>query len=134
MPHTLKGKTLLIVDDDAMMCEFVVACFASADVHVVTAGSLAEADTLLANGQPPDLALIDMGLGDGRGSDLIPLLNRLGVRAAIYTADPKRLTLRDINTDVWSKMEITGLALISRVIELLNGSVPRADVCPKRRW
>ncbi len=74
-------RTALIVDDLAPARAWLRAALLEAfpEASIAEAGSLAEARTALAAfGQPPDLALIDLGLPDGSGLRLIEALQREG--------------------------------------------------------
>lgn len=71
-------KTALILDDVAdsqvWLCQALSAAFPGIRLHCT--GSLAEARTWLAAHPAPDIALIDLGLPDGSGVELIAELNR----------------------------------------------------------
>lgn len=84
-------KTALILDDvpdaQAWLSQALVAVFP--DIILYCAGNLAEARAWLGSHTAPDLALIDLGLPDGSGIELIAELNRtapqtLCVVASIY--------------------------------------------------
>lgn len=71
-------KTALVVDDllesRSWLGQALETAFEGIAIHA--AGSLAEARTYLAQSPPPDLALIDIGLPDGSGIELISELSR----------------------------------------------------------
>jgi len=62
--------TALVVDDDAGFCESLVALVRREGFETRSAGSLAEARALLADG-PPDVILTDLQLPDGDGLELV---------------------------------------------------------------
>lgn len=70
-------KTALILDDvpdsQAWLCQALVAVFPDIALHCT--GNLAEARAWLSAHPAPDLALIDLGLPDGSGVELIVELN-----------------------------------------------------------
>jgi DNA-binding NarL/FixJ family response regulator len=87
-------KNGLIVEDLAenrlWLSQTLQQSFADMAIHCTT--SLAEARHWLATSPPPDMALIDLGLPDGSGIELIELLNQrapatLCVVATIYDDD-----------------------------------------------
>jgi len=65
--------TVLVVEDEAPMRRFVRAALASHGFRVTEAGTLREAE-VLATESPPDLILLDLGLPDGDGLDLLTRL------------------------------------------------------------
>lgn len=81
-------KTSLILDDlaDAQvwLSEALYAVFPSIDINCT--GSLVEARAWLKSHPAPDLALIDLGLPDGSGVELIAELNRHSSRTVIIVA------------------------------------------------
>jgi two-component system KDP operon response regulator KdpE len=64
------GIRVLLVDDEVPIRRFLRSSLASRGYEVEEAGSLAEA-RLLVGGRPPDLILLDLGLPDGCGIDLV---------------------------------------------------------------
>jgi two-component system, NtrC family, response regulator AtoC len=77
---------ILILDDDALIRTVLSDRLERAGHAVRVAGSLAEARALLRTGVP-DLALLDMKLPDGEGSDLLPeLVDELDVPCIMMTA------------------------------------------------
>jgi DNA-binding NarL/FixJ family response regulator len=86
-----EGVRILLVDDHAVMREALVSAFKQeADLEIVgQAGSLAEARLRLGEAeQLADVVLIDLGLPDGDGSDLIPELREANpkVQALVLSA------------------------------------------------
>jgi two-component system KDP operon response regulator KdpE len=63
----------LIVDDEVAIRRFLRSTLVAEDFDVVDAASLAEARGRLGEGRP-DLVVLDLGLPDGNGSDLLPTL------------------------------------------------------------
>ncbi|MBV8759903.1 MAG: response regulator [Deltaproteobacteria bacterium] len=70
---TEPADTVLVVEDEAPMRRFVRSALATHGFRVVEAGTLAEAEGL-ATESPPELVLLDLGLPDGDGLDLLTRL------------------------------------------------------------
>jgi two-component system response regulator RegA len=68
-------RTLLIVDDDAPLCQRLARAMERRGFVVATADSVAGGITA-ASGQAPAFAVVDMRLGDGRGFDVVTALRR----------------------------------------------------------
>ncbi len=62
--------TVLLVEDEANIINLVKAIFKSVDYHLVVAGSGREAVSLVAS-HPPDIVLLDLGLPDQDGLDVL---------------------------------------------------------------
>jgi two-component system nitrogen regulation response regulator GlnG len=73
-------QTLLVVDDEPIICHSFRRVFASADVEVLTAGTLAEGWRRVEDDRP-DVIVLDLQLPDGSGLDLFERVRR---------ADPRR--------------------------------------------
>jgi two-component system nitrogen regulation response regulator GlnG len=71
---------LLVVDDEPIICHSFRRVFASPEVEVVTAGSVAEGWRRVGEDRP-DVIVLDLQLPDGSGLDLFE---------RVRTADPKR--------------------------------------------
>jgi DNA-binding response OmpR family regulator len=86
-PHAMRAARILHLDDDpAVLAALARACHA--DEHVVSAGSVAEAQAALAAGDF-DLAILDLDLDGSNGMDLVPDLHKGGgkvVPVIIYSA------------------------------------------------
>jgi two-component system, NtrC family, response regulator AtoC len=77
---------ILILDDDALIRTVLADRLERSGHNVRVAASLAEARALLRTGVP-DLALLDMKLPDGEGTDLLPeLIDELDVPVIMMTA------------------------------------------------
>jgi two-component system response regulator RegA len=74
-------RTLLIVDDDAPLCQRLARAMERRGFIVATADSVAASE------RPPAFAVVDMRLGDGRGLDVVTALRkaRPGARIVMLT-------------------------------------------------
>jgi two-component system, response regulator RegA len=79
-------RTLLIVDDDAPLCQRLARAMERRGFVVATADSVA-GGVAAAIDQPPAFAVVDMRLGDGRGFDIVTALRkaRPGSRIVMLT-------------------------------------------------
>jgi two-component system, response regulator RegA len=79
-------RTLLIVDDDAPLCQRLARAMERRGFVVATADSVA-AGVAAAAEQLPAFAVVDMRLGDGRGFDVVSALRRArpGARIVMLT-------------------------------------------------
>jgi two-component system, response regulator RegA len=79
-------RTLLIVDDDAPLCQRLARAMERRGFVVATADSVA-GGIAAASGRPPAFAVVDMRLGDGRGFDVVTALRkaRPGSRIVMLT-------------------------------------------------
>src|SRR6516164_6855144 len=68
-------RTLLIVDDDAPLCQRLARAMERRGFVVTTADSVA-AGIAAATDEPPAFAVVDMRLGDGRGFDVVSALRQ----------------------------------------------------------
>jgi two-component system, response regulator RegA len=79
-------RTLLIVDDDAPLCQRLARAMERRGFVVSTADSVAAGIAAVTN-QPPAFAVVDMRLGDGRGFEVVSALRnaRPGARIVMLT-------------------------------------------------
>lgn len=78
-----EGRCLLLVEDDASNRLTLSTLLEDAGFAVVTADSYAEAARHLQRPGGYDAVLLDQGLGDGQGTDLVPLVRRVLPRAKL---------------------------------------------------
>ncbi len=85
----LQGLTLLVVDDSRFTCDALRLILHRAGARLRRAESLEIARLHLAFHRP-DLAIVDLGLPDGRGEDLIAELSGEGLPVLGLSGDPDR--------------------------------------------
>lgn len=73
----MRTRNLLVVDDDRLILATLAAGLRSAGYHVAEARSVADALEAIQHNRP-DLALLDIRMGDGSGFDLARRLRALG--------------------------------------------------------
>jgi DNA-binding NtrC family response regulator len=78
---------ILVVDDDENGRESLIELIRAEGHAVSGAGSLREAHILLARQPPPDVMLIDLGLPDGSGMDLIEHIDRRSTEIILITGN-----------------------------------------------
>ena len=83
----LQGLTLMIVDDSRFTCDALRLILQRAGARLRRAESL-EIARLHLNCYRPDLAIVDLGLPDGRGEDLIAELSSQGFPVLGLSGDP----------------------------------------------
>jgi two-component system response regulator RegA len=79
-------RTLLIVDDDAPLCQRLARAMERRGFIVATADSVSSG-TAAATADPPAFAVVDLRLGDGSGLDVVSALReaRPGARIVMLT-------------------------------------------------
>ncbi|HEY3367738.1 MAG TPA: response regulator [Symbiobacteriaceae bacterium] len=65
------GARILVVDDERQIRRFLRASLATQGYEVLEAGSVAEAMAQAAAAPPPDMVILDLGLPDGDGLDVV---------------------------------------------------------------
>ena len=76
----MTGQRILIVDDDLHIRRLLQATLLRAGYAAIEATTAAEA-LAQAKAERPDAILLDLGLPDRDGLEIVPLLRRLGHRA-----------------------------------------------------
>src|SRR3984893_3008794 len=81
----LAGKSVLVIEDEALIAMSVEVSLQDAGATVVTANSIALAQSALDEGIPFDAAVVDLHLADGNASPLIQVLSERGIPVVIST-------------------------------------------------
>jgi two-component system KDP operon response regulator KdpE len=91
--------TVLVVDDEPPIRRFLRSSLGAAGYHVVVAENASEATTMLAS-EKPDVVILDLGLPDRSGLDVI---------AEIRTRSPVPIIVLSARSDERSKVEALDL-------------------------
>jgi DNA-binding NtrC family response regulator len=84
----LAGKSMLIIEDEALIALSVESCLLDAGAAIVKiANSIAAAQATLDDGIPFDAAIVDLHLVDGNASPLIQILSEREIPVVISTGD-----------------------------------------------
>jgi DNA-binding NtrC family response regulator len=83
----LAGKSVLIVEDEALIALNIESCLQNAGAAVFMANSIVSAQSALDEGIPFDAAVVDLLLADGNASPLIQILSERGIPVVISTGD-----------------------------------------------
>jgi len=107
---------ILLVEDEPRNRETLDAVLSAEGFAVETAATLSEARAKLAI--VPDLVVLDLGLPDGRGSDLVPEIRATGARVVILTGDPEAASAEPGVDGTFGKGE--DVALLLNMLHLLS--------------
>jgi DNA-binding NtrC family response regulator len=83
----LAGKSVLIIEDEALIAMNIESCLQDAGAAVDIANSIVSAQSALDEGTPFDVAVVDLRLADGNASPLIQVLSERGIPVVISTGD-----------------------------------------------
>ena len=121
----LHGLALLVVDDSRFTCDALRLILQRAGARLRRAESLEIARLHLAFHRP-DLAIVDLGLPDGRGQDLIAELSREGLPVLGLSGDPEgREIALDAGAADFIEKPIGSVAGLVRLIrQLATGAGP----------
>jgi CheY-like chemotaxis protein len=129
----LQGLTLMIVDDSRFTCDALRLILHRAGARLRRAESL-EIARLHLNCYRPDLAIIDLGLPDGRGEDLIAELSADGFPVLGISGDPDgRDAALDAGAAAFLEKPIGSVAGLVRLIRQLTtgvGPVEKGEEVP----
>ncbi|KAF0113025.1 MAG: response regulator receiver [Rhodobacteraceae bacterium] len=119
----LQGLTLMIVDDSRFTCDALRLILHRAGARLRRAESL-EIARLHLNCYRPDLAIVDLGLPDGRGEDLIAELSADGFPVLGISGDPDgRDSALDAGAAGFLEKPIGSVAGLVRLIRQLTTGV-----------
>lgn len=121
----LQGLTLLVVDDSRFTCDALRLILQRAGAKLRRAESL-EIARLHRAFHRPDLAIVDLGLPDGRGEDLIAELSAEGLPVLGLSGDPEgRDAALDAGAAEFIEKPIGSVAALVRLIrQLATGAGP----------
>lgn len=123
----LQGLTLLLVDDSRFTCDALRLVLHRAGAKLRRAESL-EIARLHLNCYRPDLAIIDLGLPDGRGEDLIGELSERGFPVLGISGDPAGRDLAlDAGAAAFLEKPLGSVAGLVRLIRQLTTGVGPID-------
>ena len=119
----LQGLSLLIVDDSRFTCDALRLILQRAGARLRRAESLEIARLHLAF-RRPDLAIVDLGLPDGRGEDLIAELAAEGFPVLGLSGDPDgRTSALDAGAAAFVEKPLGSAAALVRLIrQLVTGA------------
>jgi DNA-binding NarL/FixJ family response regulator len=134
---TAIGRALVVEDDPVIagsLAKTLVRHFA--DVVVEQAGSVAEVATALARGRP-HLVLLDLGLPDGTGFDVIDQLDRLRARpiivvVTVFDDDEHLFAALQRGIDGYVLKEDSGADFARILGEILDGRPPLSPSVARR--
>jgi len=113
-------KRILHVEDDADISE-LVKILLDDSYDITVAGSLNEAKIALAKGRF-DLVLLDIGLPDGSGLDLIPDIRKLkhSPEIIVFSADDLKIKQNPYVAESLIKSKTTNEELISKIKDVIT--------------
>jgi CheY-like chemotaxis protein len=127
----LQGLTLLIVDDSRYACDALRLILSRAGARLRRAETL-ESGRLHLRRYRPDLAIVDLGLPDGRGEDLIADLARRGLPVLGLSGDPagREAALAAGALTFLEKPVLSVMGLVHLVRQLATGATDLGDEGP----
>lgn len=129
----LQGLTVLIVDDSRFACDALRLILQRAGARLRRAESL-EIARLHLGFYRPDLAIVDLGLPDGRGEDLIAELAAQGLPVLGLSGDPEgRDRALDSGATAFLEKPVASVAGLIRLIRQLvtgAGALAKEDDMP----
>ena len=129
----LQGLTVLIVDDSRFACDALRLILQRAGARLRRAESL-EIARLHLGFYRPDLAIVDLGLPDGRGEDLIVELAAQGLPVLGLSGDPEgRDRALDSGATAFLEKPVASVAGLIRLIRQLvtgAGALAKEDDMP----
>ncbi|MEJ6001450.1 response regulator [Paucibacter soli] len=110
---------VMLVEDDRELRTTLMGALRVEGYEVDGAASLAEGLALLAHGEPPDLLLLDLGLPDGEGEQLLAALRKLKSTPVLVIsareADGQKVRLLDAGADDYLVKPFSVSELLARM-------------------
>ncbi|WP_199553851.1 response regulator transcription factor [Sandaracinobacteroides hominis] len=119
---------LLVIDDEPHIRRLIQAALARADYHVLEAGNAQEAMELIRR-ERPDITLLDLGLPDRDGLELVPLIKAQTESTLIVVsardATEEKVTALDLGADDYLTKPFDTDELLARVRVALRNRATR---------
>ncbi|MDX6648047.1 MAG: hypothetical protein QOK40_3774 [Miltoncostaeaceae bacterium] len=120
-------RRALVVEDDPDLARILTTILAARGLETRHAGSARDA-IRMSEALPPDVVVLDLGLPDLDGLEVVDWLSRQGhlarIPVAVYTAhDPsreERQRLRGCGAEVFIKGRVSPEALVERALEMIG--------------
>ena len=122
----MASARILILDDDDLLRTIVTERLDRSGYDIVAARTVAEARACITR-DPPDVALLDVKLPDGEGTELLPELNEAEVPVVMMTAHATVQLAVILALTAWVTWTVTGSALrpVARMRRELNMRDPQ---------
>ncbi len=122
-------ETVLVIEDEVAMRRYLRAALTTHGFHVVEAGTIREAEQLL-TGQPPAVILLDLGLPDGDGLDLLRKLREWSKTPIVVLSardrEDDKVTALDAGADDYLTKPFGTSELLARIRVALRHALGRA--------
>jgi two-component system KDP operon response regulator KdpE len=132
----VSGARILLVEDDAAIAQFVAASLSAAGLRPFTATRAAEAEQALRTAEP-DLLIVDLGLPDEDGVDLIARLRqRLATPILVLSAriqEVEKIAALDAGADDYLTKPFGVGELLARVRAMLRRAAASPQPAPELR-
>lgn len=127
----MSNATILVVEDESAIAQFLAASLAAAGFHPVAAGTAGQAASELAR-VAPDLLIVDLGLPDADGVDLIAQVRAVRPTPILVlsarTQEAEKIAALDAGADDYLTKPFGVGELLARVRAMLR----RAATPPQR--
>ena len=119
---------VLIVDDEANICSFIAAILESNGYQVLTADTCAQGRMIFAS-HHPDLIVLDLGLPDADGSELVGAVRAAGSAAPILVLSARsdegeKIRVLDLGANDYITKPFGTGELLARVRAALRNARP----------
>ncbi|WP_439486600.1 response regulator transcription factor [Blastomonas fulva] len=125
-------KDVLIIDDEPAIRRLLVGALGRSGITYIEAATAAEALRLAAIQPPPLVALLDLGLPDRDGLEIVPQLVACGIAIIVLTArdaTAEKVAALDLGADDFVIKPFDSEELLARVRSAIRRkSGPQADV------